>query len=107
RMLVFFGASPAGGTLEQHRPERRLGAILAADMVDYSRLNRLDEGGTPARARALPRELIDPTIAEHRGRLVKTTGDGLLVEFASVVDAARCAIEVQRAVGTQNADVPP
>jgi adenylate cyclase len=104
-MLVFVVASPAGGTLEQHRPERRLAAILAADMVDYSRLTRLDEEGTLARLRALRRELIDPTIAEHRGRLVKTTGDGLLVEFASVVDAVRCALRFQQGMAILNTGV--
>jgi adenylate cyclase len=71
--------------------ERRLAAILAADIAGYSRLVGLDEEGTLARLRSLRREIIDPTIAEHRGRIVKTTGDGMLVEFASVVDAVRCA----------------
>ena len=73
---------------------RRLAAILAADVVGYSRLIGTDESGTLERLRALRRELLDPKIAEHKGRLVKTTGDGLLVEFASVVDALRCAVEV-------------
>ena len=71
---------------------RRLAAILAADVAGYSRLIGADEGGTLEGLRALRRELLDPKIAEHRGRLVKTTGDGLLVEFASVVDAVRCAV---------------
>jgi len=70
--------------------ERKLAAILAADIAGYSRLVGLDEEGTLARLRALRRELIDPAIAEHRGRIFKTTGDGILVEFASVVDAALC-----------------
>jgi adenylate cyclase len=74
--------------------ERKLAAILAADIAGYSRLVGRDEEGTLARLRALRRELIDPTIAEHRGRIFKTTGDGMLVEFASVVDAVRCAIAV-------------
>jgi adenylate cyclase len=77
---------------------RRLAAILAADVAGYSRLIGADEGGTLERLRALRRELLDPKIAEHRGRLVKTTGDGLLVEFGSVVDALRCAVEVQAAM---------
>jgi len=86
---------------------RRLAAILAADVVGYSRLIGTDESGTLERLRALRRELLDPKIAEHKGRLVKTTGDGLLVEFASVVDALRCAVEVQREVVGRNAGVLP
>ena len=74
---------------------RRLAAILAADVAGYSRLMGADEEGTLERLKALRRELVDPEIAEHRGRIVKTTGDGLLVEFASVVDAVRCAVAVQ------------
>jgi adenylate cyclase len=91
--------------LEQHRIERRLAAILAADMVGYSRLTGLDEEGTLARLRALRRDLIDPVISEHRGRLVKTTGDGLLIEFASVVDAIRCALRIQQGTAILNTDV--
>src|SRR6516162_1162151 len=75
---------------------RRLAAILAADVAGYSRLIGADESGTLKRLRALRRELLDPKIAEHHGRIVKTTGDGLLVEFASVVDAVRCAVAVQQ-----------
>jgi adenylate cyclase len=86
---------------------RRLAAILAADVAGYSRLIGADEGGTLERLRALRRELLDPKIAEHRGRLVKTTGDGLLVEFGSVVDALRCAVEVQREMAGRNTDLPP
>jgi hypothetical protein len=74
---------------------RRLAAILAADVAGYSRLIGADEGGTLQALRAIRAELLDPTIAEHSGRLVKTTGDGVLVEFGSVVDALRCATEVQ------------
>src|SRR5882724_11670716 len=74
----------------------RLAAILAADVAGYSRLMGDDEEGTLARLKAHRRQLIDPKINEHHGRIVKTTGDGLLVEFASVVDAVRCAAEVQR-----------
>ena len=89
------------------RIERRLAAILAADVAGYSRLIGLDEEGTLAALRALRRELIDPTIAEHRGRIVKTTGDGLLVEFASVLDALRCAAAVQGEMAARNADTAP
>jgi adenylate cyclase len=85
---------------------RRLAAILAADVVGYSRLMGADEEGTLERLKALRRELIDPKIVEHHGRIVKTTGDGLLIEFASVVDAPRCATEVQTAVAERNVDVP-
>ena len=73
------------------RVERRLAAILAADVAGYSRLMGVDEEGTLERLKALRRQLVDPKIKEYRGRIVKTTGDGLLVEFASVVDAVRCA----------------
>jgi len=89
------------------RVERRLAAILAADVAGYSRLMGEDEEGTLAALRAVRRELADPKIAEHRGRIVKTTGDGLLVEFASVVDAVRCAVEMQREMITRNAAIPP
>src|SRR4029077_8488641 len=75
---------------------RRLTAILAADVAGYSRLMGADEEGTHERLKAHRRELVDPKIQEHQGRIVKTTGDGLLVEFTSVVDAMRCAAEVQR-----------
>jgi class 3 adenylate cyclase/ABC-type uncharacterized transport system substrate-binding protein len=81
--------------------ERKLAAILAADVAGYSRLVGLDEEGTLARLRALRQDIIDPQIAAHRGRIVKTTGDGLLVEFVSVVDAVRCALSMQRAVAEQ------
>src|SRR5215472_11107523 len=86
---------------------RRLAAILAADVAGYSRLIGADEDGTLERLKALRRELLDPKIAEYRGRLVKTTGDGLLVEFGSVVDALRCAVEVQREMIGHNAGTPP
>ena len=75
---------------------RRLAAILAADVAGYSRLMGADEEGTHERLKAHLGELVDPKITEHRGRVVKNTGDGLLAEFASVVDAVRCAVEVQR-----------
>ncbi len=86
--------------------ERRLAAIFAADVVGYSRLVGLDEEGTIERFNAHRRELIDAKIAEHSGRIVKTTGDGLLVEFASPVKAVRCAIEVQQGMADRNADIP-
>jgi TolB-like protein/class 3 adenylate cyclase len=91
--------------LAEERVERRLAAIFAADVAGYSRLMGEDEAGTLARLKAHRRELIDPKIAEHRGRLVKTTGDGALVEFASVVDAVRCAVEVQRAMLDREANL--
>jgi class 3 adenylate cyclase len=87
------------------RVERKLAAILAADIAGYSRLMGTDEEGTLAAVKAIRRELGDRKIAEHRGRIVKTTGDGLLVEFASVVNAVRCAVEVQRAMAERNAGV--
>jgi class 3 adenylate cyclase len=90
--------------VEQRRAERRLAAIMAVDMVGYSRLTGRDEEGTLARLQALRRELIDPAIAEHRGRIVKTIGDGLLVEFASVVDAVRGALRVQQGMAILNSD---
>jgi TolB-like protein len=86
---------------------RRLTAILAADVAGYSRLMGADEEGTHERLKAHLRELIDPKLAEHRGRVVKNTGDGLLAEFASVVDAIRCAVEVQRGMAERNVDTPP
>jgi adenylate cyclase len=92
--------------MSEGRVERRLAAILAVDVAGYSRLMGEDEEGTLAALRAVRRELGDPKIAEHRGRIVKTTGDGLLVEFASVVDAVRCAVEVQREMAARNATVP-
>jgi adenylate cyclase len=88
------------------RVERRLAAILAADVAGYSRLIEADEEGTLRRLKSLRAEVIDPKIAGHHGRIVKTTGDGLLVEFASVVDALRCAVEMQVALSEGNAIVP-
>jgi adenylate cyclase len=93
--------------LANSQVERRLTAILAADVAGYSRLMEADEEETLARLKAHRRELVDPRIDEHRGRIVKTTGDGLLAEFASVVDAVRCAAEFQRGMAKRNADVPP
>jgi class 3 adenylate cyclase len=81
-------------------------AILVADVVDYNRLAGVDEEGTLARLRALRSDLINPAIAVHKGRVVKRTGDGLLAEFRSVVDAVRCAIELQHGMIERNAGVP-
>jgi adenylate cyclase len=92
--------------LSRERMERRLAAILAADVAGYSRLMGADEEGTLAQFKTHRRELVDPKISEYGGRIVKTTGDGLLVEFASVVDAMRCAIEVQKGMAERNALVP-
>jgi hypothetical protein len=93
--------------MSEGRVERRLAAILAVDVVGCSRLMSTDDEGTLAALRAIRRELGDPKIREHRGRIVKTTGDGLLIEFASVVDAVRCAVEVQREMAIRNAGIPP
>src|SRR5271170_7136832 len=87
------------------RVERRLAAILAADVAGYSRLMGVDEEGTLRRLNAHRGQLLDPKISEHHGRIVKTTGDGLLAEFPSVVDAVRCAAETQRAMTDRNAEV--
>src|SRR3984893_1998157 len=86
-------------------PVRRLTAILAADVAGYSRLMGADEEGTHERLKAHFRELVDPKIAEHRGRIVKNTGDGFLAEFPSVVDAVRCAVEVQRGMADREPEV--
>jgi adenylate cyclase len=91
---------------DQTPVQRRLAAILAADVVGYSRLMGADEVGTLAELKGHRKALIDPKIEEHHGRIVKTTGDGMLVEFVSVVDAVRCAIEVNRAMVERNAEVP-
>jgi len=95
-----------GILLADERVERRLAAVLAADVAGYSRLMGIDEEGTLARLKAVRKDFVDPTIASHRGRIVKTTGDGVLVEFASAVDAVRSAIEVQRGMAERNTDVP-
>ena len=88
------------------RTERRLAAILAADVVSYSRLMGSDEEGTLRQLKAVQAELIAPKMQEHRGRLVKTTGDGMLAEFSSVVDAVRFATEVQRGMADRNDSIP-
>jgi adenylate cyclase len=85
---------------------RHLAAILAADVAGYSRLMGADEEGTHERLKAHRRDHVDPKIREHHGRIVKTTGDGMLVEFPSVVDAVRCAVEIQRAMVDRNAELP-
>jgi adenylate cyclase len=92
--------------LASERIERRLTAILAADVAGYSRLTGVDEEGTHVRLQAHLRALVDPKVAEHRGRVVKNTGDGMLAEFSSVVDAVRCALDVQRGMAERNAEVP-
>ena len=92
--------------MAEARTERRLAAILAADVAAYSRLMGVDEEGTLRLLKAHRKELVDPKITEHRGHIVKTTGDGMLVEFVSVVDAVRCAVDIQRGMVERNADVP-
>jgi TolB-like protein/Tfp pilus assembly protein PilF len=93
--------------MAEQRVERRLTAILAGDVAGYSRLMGADEEGTLRRLNAHRRELLEPTIEEYRGRIVKRTGDGVLIEFASAVDAARCAAEIQRGMSERNQGVPP
>src|SRR6476469_384020 len=95
-----------GCILSSEHVERRLAAILAADVAGSCRLIGIDEEGTLARLKALRRTLFDPKIAEHHGRVVKNTGDGAIAEFASVVDAVRCADEIQRGMAEQNIDAP-
>jgi adenylate cyclase len=98
---------PREPNLSEERVERRLAAILAGDVAGYSRLMGLDEEGTLASLKGHRRAVVDPKIAEHRGRIVKTTGDGILVEFASIVDAVRCAVDIQRQMAERNLQVPP
>src|ERR1700734_1648685 len=95
---------PGGGAMSE---TRKIAAILVSDVVGYSRVAGSDEDRTLARLRALRSDLIDPTIAVHHGRVVKRTGDGILIEFRSVVDAVRCAIEVQNGMAERNAGLPP
>ena len=92
--------------MAEERVERRLAAILCADVAGYSRLMGADEEGTLAALKSHRRKLIDPLIAQHKGRIVKTTGDGMLVEFASVVDAVRCAVVLQQGMADRNANLP-
>ena len=103
--LLTLGYSAPHGNMAELGEQRRLAAIFAADMVGYSRLMEADERGTIARQKAHRAELIDPKITEHHGRIVKTTGDGMLVEFASVVDAVECAVAIQRAMVERERDV--
>jgi TolB-like protein/class 3 adenylate cyclase len=106
-LLYSHSISPARGCiLSSEHVERRLAAILAADVAGSCRLIGIDEEGTLARLKALRRTIFDPKIAEHHGRVVKNTGDGAIAEFASVVDAVRCADEIQRGMAEQNIDVP-
>jgi TolB-like protein/class 3 adenylate cyclase/Flp pilus assembly protein TadD len=105
--LLYHGLGAGSGPPPGERfMERRLAAILAADVVGYTRLMGVDEAGTLARLKALRAEVIDPEIAEHNGRLVKLMGDGALVEFASVVDAVACAVAIQREMAAHSAEVP-
>lgn len=88
------------------KEQRRLAAIVSADVAGYSRLMGRDESGTLASLKAIRREVVDPRITEHGGRIVKTAGDGLLLEFPSIVDAVRCVVAVQTAMTSKTADVP-
>src|SRR5215468_7990657 len=92
--------------MTEERVERRLAAIFAGDIAGYSRLMSVDEEGTLHDPKVHRKELVDPKITEHRGRIVKTTGDGILVEFVSVVDAVRCAVDIQRGMADRNTNVP-
>jgi adenylate cyclase len=105
--MIYSARALGSTTLASGRVERRLAAILAADIAGYSRLMAADEEGTHKRVKALFRELVDPKITEHRGRIVKNTGDGMLVEFSSAVNAVRCAVEIQRAMIARNAEMIP
>ena len=92
--------------MEEPNLERRLAAVLAADVVGYSRLMEVDEAGTLARLKTVRLELIDPAIARCKGRIIKTTGDGMLVEFQSVTEALRCAVDFQERMARRNRDMP-
>ena len=92
--------------MAEDRVDRRLAAIFAGDIAGYSRLMASDEEDTLRQLKAHRKQLVDPKITEHRGRIVKTTGDGMLVEFVSVVDAVRCAVDIQRGMAERNANVP-
>ena len=93
--------------MPEDRVDRRLAAIFAGDIAAYSRLMGADEEGTLRQLKSHRKELVNPKITEHHGRIVKTTGDGMLVEFVSVVDAVRCAVDIQRGMAERNANVPP
>ena len=92
--------------MAEDRVDRRLAAIFAGDIAGYSRLMGVDEEGTLRQLKVYRKELVDPKITEHRGRMVKTTGDGMLVEFVSVVDAVRCAVDIQRGMAERNSSLP-
>jgi len=106
RRLKQLRGLPAAGLNASARVERRLVAILLADVVGYSRLMNADEEGTHAGFLSCRREVMDPAVREHRGRVVKNTGDGALVEFGSAVDAVRCALDLQQAMMARNVGVP-
>jgi adenylate cyclase len=103
KQFKFGAGDSAARTMTTASAIRHLAAILAADVAGYSRLMGADEEGTLHHLKAHRRELVDPKITEHHGRIVKTTGDGMLVEFPSVVDAVRCAVEIQRTMVDRNA----
>ena len=92
--------------MEEPHLDRRLAAVLAADVVGYSRLMEVDEAGTLARLKTVRLELIDPAISQCKGRIIKTTGDGMLVEFQSVTEALRCAVDFQERMARRNRDMP-
>ena len=92
--------------MEEANVDRRLAAVLAADVVGYSRLMEVDEAGTLARLKTVRLELIDPAISKCKGRIIKTTGDGMLVEFQSVTEALRCAVDFQERMARRNRDMP-
>jgi adenylate cyclase len=94
------------GEVSGSRVEHRFAVVMCADVVGYSRLMGIDEEGTLARLSAVRRDLVDPTIAAHRGRIVRSMGDGLLVEFNSVVDAVNCAVKMQSEMPEQTAETP-
>jgi adenylate cyclase len=104
--LYFKEEVASGVSMAEDRVDRRLAAIWAGDIAGYSRLMGVDEEGTLRQLKAHRKELVDPKITEHRGRIVKTTGDGMLVEFVSVVDAVRCAVDIQRGMVERNATIP-
>jgi class 3 adenylate cyclase len=103
---IYTGDISGASNMPEDRVDRRLAAIFAGDIAGYSKLMGADEEGTLRQLKAHRKELVDPKITEHRGRIVKTTGDGMLVEFVSVVDAVRCAVDIQRGMDERNSEVP-
>src|SRR5262245_20081759 len=93
--------------MPEERVDRRLAAIMAGDIAGYSRLMGVDEEGTLRQLKALRKELVDPKITEHHGRIVKTAGEAMLLEFVSVLDAVRCAVDIQRGMLECNGEMPP